>query len=59
MQAFEPKAEIVATREEEQAVSMLTDGPFKPSVKEIRPQTTDSVPDVAVYAVIPKLALFR
>ena len=47
------------TKEDEQAVSMLTEGPFKPSVKEMRPHTTERVPDVAVYAVIPKLALFR
>ena len=36
------------TREDEQAVSMLTEGPFKPRVKEMRPQTTERVPDVAV-----------
>lgn len=36
------------TREEEQAVSMLMEGPFSPSVNEILPQTTESVPDVAV-----------
>lgn len=36
------------TREDEQAVSMLTEGPFKPRVNEMRPQTTERVPDVAV-----------
>ena len=47
------------TREEEQAVSMLTDGPFRPKVKETLPQATDRVPDVAVYADMPSAAVFK
>jgi hypothetical protein len=41
------------TSEEEQAVSMLTLGPFSPKEKEIRPLATDKVPLVAVKAVMP------
>lgn len=46
-------ARCAPTSDEEQAVSMLTLGPLRPSVKEMRPQTALSVPLVAVYALMP------
>lgn len=36
------------TRDDEQAVSIDTDGPFSPRVNDSRPHITDNVPDVAV-----------
>jgi hypothetical protein len=52
-------ARCAPTRLDEQAVSMLTDGPLRPSVKDMRPQTALSVPLVAVYAVMPWYVVFR
>jgi len=46
-------ARCAPTSDDEQAVSMLTLGPLRPSVKEMRPQTALSVPLVAVYALMP------
>ena len=52
-------ARCAPTRLDEQAVSMLTDGPLRPSVKDMRPHTALSVPLVAVYAVMPWYVVFR
>ena len=40
-------AKWAPTSDEEHAVSILTEGPFKPSVKETRPHAALRVPDVA------------